>query len=124
MSNQDKTTNIQELKDILLEFREKRNWEKFHNPKDISMAISTEVGELIELFLWQDKDKISEKIKNDVKFRKEVENELADIIIFCINFANATNFDISEIVKRKIESNNIKYDPKKSKGVAIKYTKL
>lgn len=120
----DSNTTIEHLRALLKDFRDKRDWNKFHNPKDISMAISAEVGELLELFLWQSTEDISNKIKNDPEFRKCVEEELADIFIFCINFANSTNFDISEIVQNKIEKNNKKYNPDKVKGTATKYNKL
>ncbi len=124
MIKNDKNTQIQELKDLLLEFREKRNWKQFHNPKDLAEAISIESGELLELFLWQTKEEVVNKINNNDEFKKEVEDELADIISFCINFANTTNIDISSVVKNKIIKNDKKYPKEKVKGIATKYNKL
>lgn len=120
----DKNTTIQVLKDLLREFRDKRNWAQFHDPKNLAEAISIEVGELQELFLWKDKEKIVKELKEDTEFRKEVGEEFADIIIFCLNFANATDIDISSLVKEKIEKNKNKYSVEKAKGTATKYNKL
>jgi len=122
--NQDKETTIQELKDILKKFRDDRDWKQFHNPKDLAEAISVEVGELQELFLWQDKERVVEKIKNNPEFKAEVEKELADIIIFCLNFTNITDIDLSSVIKEKISINGKKYSVEKSKGKSTKYNKL
>jgi dCTP diphosphatase len=120
----DKNTNIQVLKDLLIDFRDKRDWKQFHDPKNIAEAISIEAGELQELFLWKEKKDIAEKIQNDPGFKEKVGEELADIIIFCLNFANATNLDVSTIVKDKIEKAEEKYSVDKAKGNAKKYTEL
>lgn len=120
----DKDTNIQALKDLLIKFRDKRDWAQFHDPKNIAEAISIESGELQELFLWKDKEDVVEKIKNDKNFKKRVGEELADIIIFTLNFANATNLDVSEIVIDKIKKADKKYPADKARGVSTKYTKL
>ncbi len=120
----DKKTTIQELKDILEKFKEERNWGQFHDAKNLAEAISIEAGELQELFLWQKSEDVMKKIKEDAVFKEEVGEELADVITFCINFANATDIDISTIVKDKIEKNAKKYTVEKSKGNAIKYDKL
>lgn len=119
----DKTT-IQELKDKFNKFKLERNWGKFHDAKNLAEAISIEAAELQELFLWQDVSEINKKIENDLDFRERVGEELADVIAFCINFANATNIDISRIVLDKLEKNYKKYPVEKSKGVATKYNKL
>ena len=122
--NQDKETTIQELKDILKKFRDDRDWKQFHNPKDLAEAISVEVGELQELFLWQDKEKIAQKLREDQEFKKKVGKELADVIIFCLNFANITDLDLSSVIKEKILINGKKYSVEKSKGNSEKYNKL
>ena len=123
MYNDQKTT-IKILKDILKKFRDDRDWKQFHNPKDLSIAISIEANELLELFLWKNKKDITKKILDDKEFREEAGKELADIMIFCINFANSVNFDITDIILNKIEESNKKYPIEKAKGVSTKYTKL
>lgn len=120
----DTNTNIQVLKDLLKKFRDKRDWSQFHDPKNLAEAISIEAGELQELFLWKDKNTVVEKIKDDPKFKEEVGEELADVIIFCLNFANATDLDVTAIVKDKIEKADKKYPVEKAKGNATKYTDL
>jgi len=120
----DKDTNIQILKDLLIDFRDKRDWKQFHDPKNIAEAISIEAGELQELFLWKDKETISKEIENKPEFKERVEEELADIFIFCLNFANSTNLDITTIVKDKIEKTDKKYPAEKARGNAKKYTEL
>ncbi len=120
----DKNTNIQKLKDVLLKFREARDWAQFHDPKNLAEAISIEAGELQEHFLWKDKTDVIKKLQEDKEFRVEVGEELADIVIFCINFANATNMDITSLVLDKINKTNKKYPVDKAKGNATKYNKL
>jgi len=121
---EDSKTTIQELKERLKKFRDDRDWKQFHDPKNLAEAISIEAGELQELFLWKDKEKIIKELKEDEEFRKEVGKELADIIIFCLNFANATDIDVATIVKDKITKGDNKYPVEKAKGTATKYNKL
>ena len=124
MKRNDKNTPIQELKDLLLEFREKREWKQFHNPKDLAEAISIEASELLELFLWKTKEEINSELNKNSKYKKEIEDELADVVSFCFNFANSIDIDISIAVKNKIEKNNKKYTEDKARGIATKYNKL
>jgi NTP pyrophosphatase (non-canonical NTP hydrolase) len=124
MKNNDKNTQVQELKDLLLDFREKRDWKQFHNPKDLAEAISIEASELLELFLWKTKENVERELERDSGFKKEIEDELADIVSFCLNFANSIDIDISTAVRNKIEKNSKKYPEDKAKGVATKYNKL
>src|SRR3989338_5871412 len=105
----DKTT-IQELKDLLKDFRDKRDWEQFHDPKNLAEAIAIEAGELLELFLWQNKEEVMVKIK------KEVGEELADVINYCLQFSNSTEIDIASIVRDKMEKTDKKYPVEKAKG--------
>ena len=120
----DKNTNIQVLKDALRKFRDSRDWSQFHDAKNLAEAISIEAGELQEHFLWKDKADVTKKLKEDKVFREEVGEELADIFIFAINFANAVNIDIASIVLDKIDKSNKKYPVDKAKGNATKYNKL
>lgn len=108
-------SEIKELTDILLRFRDERDWEQFHNPKDLALAINIEAGELLELFLWkQPEDANKEKVKE----------ELADILGFCFLLAHKYGFDVQEILKEKIQANSLKYPVEKAKGNAKKYTDL
>jgi len=109
---------MSETKDImnaLIEFRNERNWEQFHNPKDLAIAISAEAGELLELFLWK---------KHDDADKDKVKEELADIFSFAFLLADKYQFDIREIILNKIKINKKKYPIEKAKGSAKKYNEL
>lgn len=99
----------------LIEFRNKRDWEQFHNPKDLALAISIEANELLEAFLWKNHDDVP---------REKIEEELADVFSYAFLMAEKYGFDVSEIVNRKIDLNNKKYPVDKSKGTAKKYTEF
>lgn len=99
----------------LIEFRNERDWEQFHNPKDLALAINVEAGELLELFLWKN---ASEANPDKVK------EELADVFAFAFLLAEKYNFDVKEIVLEKIKKNGEKYPVEKAKGTAKKYNEL
>lgn len=107
--------DIQLLTQKLLEFRDARDWEQFHNPKDLALAISVEAGELLELFLWK---------KPEDADKEKVKEELADILSFALLLANKYDLDITQIITDKILINDTKYPVEKAKGTAKKYTEL
>jgi len=97
----------------IIDFRDKRDWKKFHNPKDLALAISIEASELNELFLWKHHSEYD---------RKRLAEELADVIIFLLLLAHETNLDVKKIINSKIQKNKKHYPIKKSKGSSKKYT--
>lgn len=99
----------------ILKFRDERDWEQFHNPKDLALALNIESGELLESFLW----KKSEEAKVD-----KVKEELADVLIYAFLIAKSYSFDIEKIIMDKLSSNSEKYPVDKAKGTAKKYTEL
>jgi NTP pyrophosphatase (non-canonical NTP hydrolase) len=108
-------TDIELLIDKLIQFRDARDWEQFHNPKDLALALNVEAGELLELFLWKKpEDTDTEKVKE----------ELADVLSFALLLAHKYGFDVKKIVLDKIEANDKKYPVDKAKGSAKKYTEL
>lgn len=111
----DEDTLIADLKKSVSEFVNERDWEKFHNPKDLAISLSIESGELLELFQWKNQDDIDIR-KEDVADR--VREELADVVIYALSLANATNIDISEAVLGKIKKNEDKYPVNEWKGKA------
>ncbi|NQY33011.1 MAG: nucleotide pyrophosphohydrolase [Coraliomargarita sp.] len=119
----DHETRLQEIKDKVLAFAKERDWEQFHSPKNLSMAIAAEAAELMEHFLWQSAEESHEDIRTE-KLRAKVEEELADIFIFAIEFANVTGIDISAIIEAKMKRNAEKYPVEKAKGRSDKYTDL
>ena len=106
---------IDELIEALVKFRDERDWEQFHNAKDLALAISIEAGELLEQFLWKEPEEAD---------KDKVKEELADIISFVLLLANKYNLDVKKIVMEKIAQNNLKYPVDKSKGSAKKYNQL
>ncbi|MEM1222196.1 MAG: nucleotide pyrophosphohydrolase [Verrucomicrobiota bacterium] len=119
----DKETRLEEIKARVLAFADERDWKQFHSPKNLSMAIAAEAAELMEHFLWQSSEQSSADI-NTPKLRAKVEEELADIFIFAIEFANISGMDISSIIESKIARNAEKYPVEKAKGKSLKYTEL
>ena len=108
-------SDIEEIIQILLQFRDERDWEQFHNPKDLAIAINVEAGELLELFLWKNaKEANTEKVKE----------ELADIFAFAFLLAEKYNWNVRQIILDKINDNGKKYPIEKSKGTAKKYNQL
>lgn len=105
----------EEIIQALLKFRNERDWEQFHNPKDLALAISIESAELLELFLWKNAE--------DANIEK-VKEELADIFAFAFLLADKYQFDVKEIVLDKIRKNAEKYPVDKAKGTAKKYNEL
>ena len=106
---------MEEITEALIKFRNERDWEQFHNPKDLALAINVEAGELLELFLWKNAmDANPEKVKE----------ELADVFAFAFLLAEKYKFDVKEIILEKIKRNGAKYPVDKSKGTAKKYNEL
>src|ERR1700677_110983 len=119
----DSTTTLAELKSRILAFASERDWEQFHSPKNLSMALAAEAGELMEHFLWATPEE-SRAVAADPARRGRIAEELADVVIYALEFANATGLDLAAAVGAKIEANARKYPVEKSKGSSAKYTEL
>jgi NTP pyrophosphatase (non-canonical NTP hydrolase) len=108
-------TQTQFLINELTKFRDERDWNQFHNPKDLSIALSIEANELLEQFLWKNHEEANpEKIKE----------ELADVFAYAFLLADKLNLDVEKIVLEKIKRNGEKYPVDKSKGTSKKYNEL
>jgi NTP pyrophosphatase (non-canonical NTP hydrolase) len=119
----DSTTSLAELKSRVLAFARDRDWEQFHAPKNLSMALAAEAGELMEHFLWVTPEQ-SRAIAGDSVKRGRIAEELADVVIYALEFANATGIDVAGAIEAKMEANARKYPVEKSRGRAEKYTEL
>ena len=108
----------QELIDKIIKFRDDRNWSQYHTPKNLAISLSLEANELLELFQWVDSNQAVQNSKD------EIEDELADVIIYSILMADRLDIDIEEIVAKKLKKNNLKYPVNKSYGSNAKYTEL
>lgn len=106
---------IKELTDIIVKFTEERDWDQFHNPKDLALALSIEASELNQLFLWKSAEQAD---------KEKVKEELADVLNYAFLLADKYKFDISQIILDKIKQNAQKYPVSKAKGTAKKYNEL
>lgn len=108
----------QKTVDMILKFRDDRDWKQFHNPKDLAISISLEAAELLEVFQWSGTDV-------DCTDRKDkIAEELADVVNYCVLMADACGLDLDEIVQKKVELNSKKYPVEKAKGKSDKYNEL
>lgn len=108
-------TDIKEIIEELLKFRNERDWAQFHNAKDLALAINVEAGELLEIFLWK---------KPEEANKEKIKEELADVFAFAFLLAEKYDFDVKDIVLGKIKKNGEKYPVEKAKGTAKKYNEL
>ena len=111
--------SLEELRDRLREFARERDWDQYHTPKNLSMALIGEAAELIEHFQWVEGD-TSHLL--DEKTRRSVEEELADILIYLVRISDKLGIDLYRAVERKLEINENKYPADKVRGSARKYT--
>ena len=111
-------SDINTLMQALVKFRDERDWKQFHDSKNLAIALSIEVAELNELFLWKD---VKESEQVEIQRIKE---ELADVFAYALLLAEKHQLNVSEIVLDKIQRNAEKYPVEKSKGNAQKYTEL
>ena len=113
--------NIKEIQEKLAKFAEERDWDQFHSPKNLVMALTSEVGELTELFQWLTEGQSS--IKDDSSKTDEIRQEIADIFIYLLRLADKLDIDIEEAIREKIEINAKKYPIDLAKGNATKYNR-
>lgn len=109
---------IKELEEVIINFRDERDWKQFHSLKDLLIGMNIEVSELSELFLWKTQNQISDVPKG------KIENELADIYIFLNYLAKHFCIDLEKAVLDKIEINGKKYPVSKSYGSNKKYNEI
>ena len=108
-------SDLEELRKVIVQFTQERDWDQFHNEKDLALALSIEAAELNEAFLWKDASKVNvEKVKE----------ELADVFNYAILIADKFNIDVKQIVLDKLQKNAEKYPVDKAYGNAKKYNEL
>jgi NTP pyrophosphatase (non-canonical NTP hydrolase) len=107
--------DIQIITDALVEFRNERDWEQFHNPKDLAIALNIEASELLEAFIWKDANEA-----NPAKIKEE----LADVFAYAFLMADKCGLNVKDIVLEKIKQNSEKYPIEKAKGNAKKYDEI
>jgi NTP pyrophosphatase (non-canonical NTP hydrolase) len=107
--------DIQIITDALVEFRNERDWEQFHNTKDLAIALNIEAGELLEAFIWKDANTANPQ---------KIKEELADVFAYAFLMADKCGLNVKDIVLEKIKQNSLKYPIEKSKGTAKKYNEI
>lgn len=112
-------SDIKDLQDKIIKFRNQRNWKQFHNPKDVSLSMVLEAGEVMEHFQWKNDVEIQEHIK---KHKKEIGEELADVLYWILLMSYDLDIDIKNAVENKLVKNKKKYPVRRAKGKHLKYT--
>lgn len=108
-------SDLEDLRKRIAQFTQERDWDQFHNGKDLALALSIEAAELNEAFLWKDPKEVNvEKVKE----------ELADVLIYAIQIADKYDLDVKQIVLDKLKKNAEKYPVEKAYGSAKKYNEL
>ena len=98
----------------IIRFSDERDWDQFHTPANLAKSISIEANELLECFQWNDENYDLEAVKE----------ELADVIVYCVDMLEKLHLDVDEIVNAKMTKNEAKYPVEKARGVSTKYTNL
>jgi dCTP diphosphatase len=111
----DDTTTVAKLRQLLAHFVAEREWEKYHDPKNLSMAIAIETAELMEHFQWVRNEELPQLLADDRR-RREIAEELADITCFVLSLANALQLDLSSAVEQKLLQNAAKYPAETFRG--------
>ncbi len=119
----DSEIRIYELKEKIKDFCDRRDWDQFHNAKDLAVALSIEASELLEIFRWKNLQEVSELFQNEKK-KEDIEDEMADILYFLVRMAQLYNIDLSEALEKKLYKNEKKYPVDKFKGSNKKYNEL
>ncbi len=111
----DASTSIEDLKRTVARFVQERDWEQFHSPKNIAISIAIEAAELMEVFQWAPEGE-SLELSQKTEVRAKIDEELADVLIYCLSLANRTGIDVSQVVQRKLARNAVKYPVEQFRG--------
>lgn len=119
----DKARSINDLQETIKKFCEERDWDQFHNPKDLAIGISTEANELLDIFRFKSEEQMKAQFQEEVT-RTHIEEEVADVLFFVLRFAQMNNIDLEKCVEDKLRKNEKKYPVEKIKGKNLKYTEI
>lgn len=121
MTSESRVDSLQELRDGLRAFAAARDWDQFHSPKNLAVAVSVEAGELLEHFQWTTEAQ-SEVLQPDSAAK--IEEEMADVLLYLVRLADKLDIDLVKAARRKILLNADRYPVSKAKGSSSKYTEL
>ena len=114
-------SDIQDLTQKLIAFRDARNWKQFHNPKDSAISLTLEAAEVLEHFQWKNAEEMATHIQSH---HEDIADELADVLYWVLLMSNDLNVNISDAFMKKLEKSGAKYPIEKSSGNHKKYTEL
>lgn len=114
-------SELTDLQNSVIAFRDARDWKQFHNPKDLAIALNLEASEVLEHFLWRSKEEMDTHITEK---KTEIEDELADVFWWLLIMAHDLHIDLIDAVRGKLERNEKRYAVEKAKGNHKKYTEL
>ncbi len=114
-------SDIKELTKKIIQFRDKRNWKQFHNPKDVALSLVLEASEVMEHFQWLTPEEMENYIK---EHKKEIGEELSDVLYWVLLISHDLNIDIKKAFEKKLSNQKKKYPVNKAKGKHTKYNKL
>mgnify|MGYP002511853187 CR=1 FL=1 len=115
--------SIYELTRKVERFCEQRDWNQFHNPKDLAIGISTEANELLDIFRFKTDEQMRDMFIDEVS-REKIEDEIADVLFFVLRFAQMNDLDLEKCIDHKLEKNALKYAVEKCKGKNLKYNEI
>jgi NTP pyrophosphatase (non-canonical NTP hydrolase) len=115
--------DVEPLQRAVARFARERDWEPFHSPKNLAMALTGEVGELVELFQWLSEE-ASRQVGHEPATARPVRDELADVLIYLVRLAAVLEVDLDEAVRTKLAANALKYPAERARGNATKYSKF
>ena len=116
----DSKKDLEQLKSLVQQFCEEREWDQFHSPKELAIGISTEAAELLDLFRFKSNEQITEKFQDPIS-RGKIEDELADVFFFILRFSQMNQIDLREALANKLAKNALKYPVESAKGSNKKY---
>ena len=117
----DNNTNINELKEKIKKFCEDRDWDQYHNAKELAIGVITEASELLEHFRFKSEKEVDEMFQKESK-RQEISEEMADVLYFLVRLSQRYGIDLTTELNKKLEKNEQKYPVEKAKGSNKKYT--
>jgi len=103
--------SMREIIDLIDHFIKEREWIKYHTPKNLAMSIAIEAAEIMELFQWLTNEEAFTKVKTDQALKRALEDELADVMIYCLSMSNSCKIDITNAILRKLDLNKERFPP-------------
>lgn len=113
--------DIEKLQEMIVKFRDERDWKQFHNPKDLAISMLLEAGEVLEHFQWKTEEEQWSRVESH---KQDIADELGDVFYWLLLLAHDLDIDLEKAFRDKLEKSNVKYSVEKSKGSHKKYTEF